>query len=96
MTSRRSQSVTCEREPFADARAREGKRGGSRLRVIFVDYLQKVTAPNLPKNAPREQQVAEVARGLKDLAKELGVCVVALSAQMGREAEKTARDPRFF
>lgn len=56
-----------------------------RLQVLIVDYLQLVE-PEFRSNV-REQEVSQVSRGLKLLAKELGVCVVAL-AQLNRGIEK--------
>jgi replicative DNA helicase len=50
------------------------------LGLVVVDYLQLVVAP---KCDSREQAVATVARGLKSLAKEIGVPVLAL-AQVNR------------
>ena len=62
-----------------------------KLGLVVVDYLQ-LLAPSDPKT-PREQQVAEVSRGLKALAKELDVPVVVLS-QLNRSSEKENRTPR--
>jgi replicative DNA helicase len=55
------------------------------IKVLFVDYIQRIypTDPRLPKH----QQVADVTTGLKSLAKELGIPVIAL-AQVNRECEK--------
>jgi replicative DNA helicase len=61
------------------------------LGFIVVDYLQ-LLAPTDPKVA-REQQVAEISRGLKALAKELNVPVLVLS-QLNRSAEKENRTPK--
>ena len=61
------------------------------LGFIIVDYLQ-LLAPTDPK-VPREQQVAEISRGLKALAKELDVPVLVLS-QLNRSAEKENRTPK--
>ena len=51
------------------------------LGLIIVDYLQLIEPDD--KKAPREQQVAAIARRLKFLAKEINVPVVAL-AQLNR------------
>jgi len=61
------------------------------LGLIIVDYLQ-LMSPSDPR-APREQQVAECSRGLKALAKELGVPVIVLS-QLNRAAERDGRPAR--
>jgi replicative DNA helicase len=45
--------------------------------IIFVDYLQLLKAPY--KGLPRQEEVAEISRNLKALAKELEVPVVALT-----------------
>ncbi|MDX2185426.1 MAG: replicative DNA helicase [Opitutaceae bacterium] len=63
----------------------------SPLGFLVVDYLQ-LLAPTDPKT-PREQQVAEISRGLKALAKELNVPVLVLS-QLNRSAEKENRTPK--
>lgn len=55
------------------------------LRLVVVDYLQIVTPAD--EDQTRERQVAEIARGLKALARELKVPVLAL-CQSNREAEK--------
>jgi replicative DNA helicase len=51
--------------------------------VLIVDYLQLMAGPS---RQSREQEVAAISRGLKLLAKEHQVCVVAL-AQMNRGVE---------
>jgi replicative DNA helicase len=52
--------------------------------VIVVDYLQLLEPTN--HKAQREQQVSEISRGLKRLAKECGCPVIAL-AQLNRQLE---------
>jgi replicative DNA helicase len=55
------------------------------LRLIVVDYLQLMTSPKRVES--RQQEVAEMSRSLKLLAKELAVPVVAIS-QLNRGAEQ--------
>lgn len=59
--------------------------------MIIIDYLQLVTGTD--GAMPREQQIAEISRGLKGMAKELRVPVIVL-AQLNRESEKEKRQPR--
>ena len=68
------------------ARARRLKRMENGLDLIVVDYLQLVTTgDNSQKN--RVQEVSEITGGLKALAKELGVPIIALS-QLSRQVEQ--------
>ena len=46
--------------------------------VVFIDYLQLIVADGKGKGS-REQEVAKIARSLKNIAKELNIVVVALS-----------------
>ena len=55
------------------------------LRLVIVDYLQLMTSPKRVEN--RQQEVSELSRSLKLLAKELNVPVVAV-AQLNRSAEQ--------
>lgn len=57
------------------------------LDVLYVDYLQLISDPAYKGN--RVQEVGSVARGLKSIARELDITVVAL-AQLSRENEKRA------
>jgi replicative DNA helicase len=54
------------------------------LRLVIVDYLQLMSSPKKVEN--RQQEVSELSRSLKLLAKELNVPVVAL-AQLNRGPE---------
>ncbi len=68
------------------ARARRLKRMEHGLDLIIVDYLQLVTTgENSQKN--RVQEVSEITGGLKALAKELSVPIIALS-QLSRQVEQ--------
>jgi len=62
------------------------------LALIVIDYVQLVTPSNT--RISREQQVAEMSRKAKLMAKELGVPVMLL-AQLSREVEKrTSKKPQ--
>ena len=66
------------------ARARRLKKSEGDLGVVVVDYLQLMTGRTKAEN--RQTEVAEISRGLKILARELEVPVVALS-QLSRNLE---------
>lgn len=55
------------------------------VQIIFVDYLTLIT-PEREANVPRHEQIAEISRSLKALARELDIPVIALS-QVRRETE---------
>ena len=54
------------------------------VRIIFVDYISLVNNEHL--DVPRHEQIAEISRSLKALARELAIPVVALS-QVTRDVE---------
>jgi replicative DNA helicase len=72
------------------ARARRIKREHG-LDLVVVDYLQLMQVPGTKEN--RATEIAEISRGLKQLAKELSVPVIALS-QLNRAVEqRTEKKP---
>jgi replicative DNA helicase len=67
------------------AKARRLARSEGGLSLIVVDYLQLMQLPTSAEN--RVNQISEISRSLKSLAKELDVPVVALS-QLNRAVEQ--------
>lgn len=64
---------------------------GGKLGLVVVDYLQLLRGSD--PNLPREQEVAEISRGMKAMSKELRAPVIVL-AQLNRDSEKETRAPR--
>jgi replicative DNA helicase len=56
-----------------------------KIEIIFIDYITLITLENF-RLQPHEQ-IAEISRSLKSLARELDIPIIALS-QLTREAEK--------
>ena len=54
--------------------------------LVVIDYLQLISGSN-KRNGSREQEISEISRSLKVLAKELNVPVIALS-QLSRAVEQ--------
>ena len=72
------------------AKARRLKRDKG-MSLLIVDYLQLITARGSFGN--RQEEVASISRGLKGLAKELGIPVLVLS-QLTRAPERDERGPQ--
>ncbi|MGB7405058.1 MAG: replicative DNA helicase [Pacificimonas sp.] len=68
------------------SRARRLKRRQG-IRMIVVDYLQLLQGTSRKSADNRVQEISEITRGLKTLAKELNVPVLALS-QLSRQVEQ--------
>ena len=63
------------------------------LGLIVVDYLQLAKGSAGRRDENRQQEIAEISRGLKSLAKDLKVPIIAVS-QLNREVEKREGKPR--
>jgi replicative DNA helicase len=61
--------------------------------LVIVDYLQLMHGSLNSRNSNREQEIAQISRSLKSLAKELNVPVIALS-QLSRAVETRGGDKR--
>jgi replicative DNA helicase len=61
------------------------------IKLIVVDYLQLMQVPNTREN--RTNEVSQITRSLKALAKELNIPIIALS-QLSRANEKENRKPK--
>lgn len=66
------------------SRARRLAREHGGLRLIVIDYLQLMRVPNMSDN--RVNEVSEISRNIKAIAKELHVPIIALS-QLSRKCE---------
>ena len=72
--------------------AQEKSNGNGGLALIVLDYIQLMRSDNTRAN--RVEQVGEMSRGLKILARELGVPVIALSQLSRAPEQRTGRDKR--
>ena len=71
--------------PTLRARARRLKRLHN-INLIIIDYLQLMSSSN-NRNDGRVQEISEITRGLKSIAKELNIPIIALS-QLSRQVEQ--------
>lgn len=79
------------------AKVRRLKQQEGQLDLILIDYLQLMTiassGPGGRKPENRTQEVSQISRGLKALAKEMNVPVIALS-QLSRGSEQRQGDKK--
>ncbi len=62
--------------------------------MVILDYLQLVSPPPSKRSDSRATEVSEMSRGIKIMAKDLGVPVIALS-QLSRQSEnRTGKRPQ--
>jgi replicative DNA helicase len=61
--------------------------GERQLGLVVIDYLQLAHGLGGRKDDSREREIAEISRGLKGLAKELHIPIIAVS-QLNRSVEK--------
>jgi replicative DNA helicase len=66
---------------------------GAPKMLLIVDYLQLVNPPALSKGQTRTQEVGAISRGLKAIAHDCKISILALS-QLNREAEHRGGDAR--
>ena len=72
--------------PMLRARARRLKRLHD-INLIIIDYLQLMSGGSNYRNDGRVQEISEITRGLKSIAKELNIPIIALS-QLSRQVEQ--------
>ena len=72
--------------PTLRARARRLKRLHD-INLIIIDYLQLMSSSSNNRNDGRVQEISEITRGLKSIAKELNIPIIALS-QLSRQVEQ--------
>lgn len=64
-----------------------------KVELIIIDYLQ-LMAGKKERNSTREQEISDISRNLKALAKDLNIPIIALS-QLSRDVEKRgANEPK--
>jgi replicative DNA helicase len=74
------------------ARARRLKSERPELAMLVIDYLQLMSGSS-SRSESRQQEVSEISRSLKGLARDLDIPVLALS-QLSRDVEKRGGRPK--
>lgn len=62
------------------------------VKIVLIDYLQLIKG-NVSRNKNRSEIVSEIARALKEYAKEYNIPIVAL-AQLNRQVDKSSQPPK--
>ncbi len=73
------------------SRIRQLERRRGRVDLIILDYLQMMMADH--RNESRVREVSEISRGLKAIAKDFGVPIVALASLSRKCEERTDKRP---
>lgn len=71
-------------EIFSKCRKLKAEQG---LGMVIIDYIQLINASSSKNNENRQQEVSEISRALKGLAREMKIPVIALS-QLSRLVER--------
>ena len=75
------------------SKCRRLKRTNNGLDLVIVDYIQLLTPDTTKKDPNRQQEISDISRTLKIMAKELDVPVIALS-QLSRAVENRKGRPQ--
>lgn len=99
MEAIRSAPIWCDETPQISIERIAARTKNAVLRygckVVFVDYLQRLSSESVRRTYTREQEIAQISVALKSLARRHNIPVVVL-AQFSRDVEKerTKRLPR--
>lgn len=63
------------------------------IQMVIIDYLQLMTAGGNKSQGNREQEISQISRSIKEIAKEINVPILALS-QLSRSVEQRGGDKR--
>ncbi len=63
------------------------------IQMVIIDYLQLMTAGGNKSQGNREQEISQISRSIKEIAKELNIPIIALS-QLSRSVEQRGGDKR--
>ena len=63
------------------------------IKLIAIDYLQLLKAPDVARKDGREKEIGEISGGIKGIAKELNIPIIVL-AQLNRNPDARGGKPR--